>query len=68
MKENQESQIWEYQYQGGPTTSSKEHCQQEKISEFQELLHLKTHHGRVGKDIGGSISLVVFVQLCLPAD
>ena len=37
MMEDPESQILECQYLGGPMTSSKEHCQQGKISEFQEL-------------------------------
>ena len=67
-KGDQETQTWEYPYQRGPMISNKEHFQQEKISVFQELLHLGSHHYKVWKGITDSTSQDVFFQLDLPAD
>ncbi len=68
MKGDQENQTWEYPYQRGPMISNKEHFQQEKISVFQELLRLGSHHDKVWKGITDSTSQDVFFQLGLPAD
>lgn len=68
MKGNQENQISECQYQGGPKISNKEHFRQAKIVEFQELLHPGAPHGKPWKDITDSISQDVSFQLVLHVD
>lgn len=62
-KVGQENQIWEYPYQRGPVISNREHCQQEKIAVFQELLHPEIHRDKPWKGITDSTSQDVFFQL-----
>lgn len=63
MMEDQENQIWGYQYQKGPEILDKEHSQREKISEFQESSHLRIHLDKLQMGTSGSTSQAVFFQL-----
>lgn len=63
MMEGQENRIWEYRCQKGPEILDKEHCQQEKISEFQELLHPKNHLDRLWMNTNDSTFQDAFFQL-----
>lgn len=67
-KENQENQILECQYQGGPKISNKEHFQQAKSVVFQELLHQGTHPRKPSKGINDSTSQDVFFLPVLHVD